>query len=260
MSPTRSAADVLQPGDDVADLAGVERVGARASWARRSRAPRPRSASPAPSPAAARARGTTRRRRGRTRRRRGTGRTTSRRRARAAARRASPAGAGMRSTIASSTSSTPSPVFAEIRSTRSASLADQVGDLGRRAVRVGLRQVDLVHDGDDLEVVLDREVGVRERLRLDPLRGVDDEQRALARLQRARDLVGEVDVARGVDQVELVALPDHAHGLRLDRDPALALEVHRVEHLVAHLAARDACRSARGCGRRASTCRGRCAR
>ena len=77
----------------------------------------------------------------------------------------------------------------------------------RRSVRVGLRQVDLVDDRDDLEVVLDREVGVRERLRLDPLRRVDDEERALARLQRPRDLVGEVDVAGRVDQVELVALP-----------------------------------------------------
>ena len=118
-------------------------------------------------------------------------------------------------------------------------VADQVGDLGDGAVGIGLRQVDLVHDRDDLEVVLDREVRVRERLRLDPLRRVDDEQRALARLQRARDLVGEVDVARRVDQVELVALPDDAHGLRLDRDPALALELHRVEQLLAHLAAGD---------------------
>ena len=42
-----------------------------------------------------------------------------------------------------------------------------------------------------------------------------------------------------VDQVQLVALPGHAHGLRLDRDPALALELHRVEHLLAHLAAGD---------------------
>ena len=31
----------------------------------------------------------------------------------------------------------------------------------------------------------------------------------------------------------------HAHRLRLDRDPALALEIHRVEHLLAHLALRD---------------------
>ena len=97
----------------------------------------------------------------------------------------------------------------------------------------------LFSDRDDLEVVLDREVRVRDRLRLDPLRRVDDEHRALARLQRARDLVGEVDVPGRVDQVQLVALPHHADGLRLDRDPALALEIHRVEQLLAHLAAGD---------------------
>ena len=42
-----------------------------------------------------------------------------------------------------------------------------------------------------------------------------------------------------VDEVELVAAPVHADGLRLDRDPALALEVHRVEQLLAHLALGD---------------------
>ena len=85
--------------------------------------------------------------------------------------------------------------------------AEQLGELRGGAVGIGLRQVDLVDDRDDLEVVLEREVRVRERLRLDALRGVDDEQRALARLQRARDLVGEVDVAGRVDEVELVVLP-----------------------------------------------------
>jgi hypothetical protein len=43
-------------------------------------------------------------------------------------------------------------------------------------------------------------------------------------------------VARGVDQVELVldALVDvaHPHGLGLDRDPALALDVHTIEVLL----------------------------
>ena len=44
-----------------------------------------------------------------------------------------------------------------------------------------------------------------------------------------------------VDQVQLVGLPvgaleEHAHRLRLDRDAPLALEVHRVEHLRAHVA------------------------
>ena len=46
-------------------------------------------------------------------------------------------------------------------------LPDEPGDLGGSA-GVGLRQVDLVDHRDDLEVVLQREVGVGERLRLDP--------------------------------------------------------------------------------------------
>ena len=51
-------------------------------------------------------------------------------------------------------------------------------------------------------------------------------------------------MAGRVDQVQLVGLPvaglvEHAHRLRLDRDPALALEVHRVEQLGAHRARVD---------------------
>ena len=121
-------------------------------------------------------------------------------------------------------------------------VAEQVRHLERRALGIGLGQVDLVQHRDDLEVVLDRQVGVGERLRLDTLRRVDDQQGALAGLQGARDLVGEVDVPGRVDQVELVALPLHAHRLGLDRDPALALQLHRVEHLLAHLALGDGVR------------------
>jgi hypothetical protein len=71
---------------------------------------------------------------------------------------------------------------------------------------VGARQVDLVDDGQHLEAVVDREVGVLDRLRLDALRGVDHEQHALAGAQGARDLVVEVDVPGRVDQVEEVRL------------------------------------------------------
>ena len=84
--------------------------------------------------------------------------------------------------------------------------ADDLLDLAPRLVRLRAGQVDLVDDRDDLEVVLDRQVGVGERLRLDALRRVDEQQRALARRQRPRDLVREVDVAGRVDQVEDVVL------------------------------------------------------
>ena len=42
-------------------------------------------------------------------------------------------------------------------------------------------------------------------------------------------------MTRRVDQVELVALPVDPHVLGLDRDTALALEIHRVEVLLAHV-------------------------
>ena len=84
--------------------------------------------------------------------------------------------------------------------------ADDLGDLPARLFRLRARQIDLVDHRDDLEVVLDREVGVGQRLRLDALRGVDQQQRAFAGGQRSRHLVREVDVARRVDQVEDVLL------------------------------------------------------
>ena len=82
--------------------------------------------------------------------------------------------------------------------------ADEVVDFLLAPLRLGARQVDLVEDRDDLEPGVQREEQVRKRLRLDPLRRVDDENRALARRERARHLVREVDVPGRVDQVELV--------------------------------------------------------
>ncbi len=114
--------------------------------------------------------------------------------------------------------------------------ADGLFDHLLGAVDVGGGEVDLVDDGDDLEAVGDGEIGVGEGLGLDALGGVDDEEGAFAGGERAGDLVGEVDVAGGVDEVELVGfavvrLVHHADGVGLDGDAALAFEVHRVEHL-----------------------------
>ena len=113
-------------------------------------------------------------------------------------------------------------------------------DLLHHPVDVGGREVDLVDHRHDREVELHGQVEVGDGLRLDPLGGVDDQEGALAAHQRAADLVGEVDVPGGVDQVQLVRPPvfrrvRHGDAVGLDGDPALALEVHRVEDLVAEL-------------------------
>ena len=95
--------------------------------------------------------------------------------------------------------------------------------------------------------MLERHVDVRERLRLDALRRIDDEQSALAGREAARDLIGEVDMTRRIDEVELIllavlALVVQPHRLRLDGDAALALDVHVVEDLRLHLTLRQRAR------------------
>jgi len=119
--------------------------------------------------------------------------------------------------------------------------ADDVLDLRLDAVDVGGGEVDLVQDRDDLVVVVDGLVDIGQGLGLDALGGVDDQDRAFAGGQGPADLVGEVDVPGGVHQVEDIGLAvgglvGQAHGLRLDGDPALLLDVHVVQDLGAHLA------------------------
>ena len=122
--------------------------------------------------------------------------------------------------------------------------ADDVLDLLLDPLGLGGRQVDLVQHRHDLVAGLDGGVDVGQRLRLDALRGVHHQQRALAGGERAADLVAEVDVAGRVHQVQDVGqavLRDvfEPHRLRLDGDAALALDVHGIEHLLAHVAQGD---------------------
>ena len=100
----------------------------------------------------------------------------------------------------------PRPVLAEISTALRGVDADHLLDLLADALGLGGRQVDLVQHDDDLVVVVDRLVDVGQRLRLDALGGVDDQQRALAGGQRARHFIGEVDMAGRVDQVEDIVL------------------------------------------------------
>ncbi len=116
-----------------------------------------------------------------------------------------------------------------------------VFDLLFDVLRLRGGQIDLVDHRNDREIVPRREERVGDGLRFDALARVDHEQRAFAGGKRARNFVGEIDVAGRVDQIQLVLVAVlrgvvQANALGLDGDAALALEVHRVEHLRLHLA------------------------
>ncbi len=118
--------------------------------------------------------------------------------------------------------------------------ADDVLDLVLHPLGVGGGQVDFVQHRPDLQIVVQGQVGVGQGLGLHPLGGVHHQHRPLAGRQGAADLVVEVHVARGVDEVEAVGLAVlggvvHADGPGLDGDAPLPLQVHVVQQLGGHL-------------------------
>ena len=108
--------------------------------------------------------------------------------------------------MASSTVSMSMPVLAEISSASEASrpITSSICCLTRSGSAAG-RSI-LLSTGTISWLASMRVVDVGERLRLDALGGVDDQERALDGGERAGDFVGEVDVAGRVDQVEDVGL------------------------------------------------------
>ena len=101
-------------------------------------------------------------------------------------------------------------------------------------------QVDLVDDRPDLQIVVQGQIGVGQRLSLDALAGVHHQHSPLAGGQGPADLVVEVHVARRVDQVQGVCLPvlgliAEGDGPGLDGDAPLPLQVHVVQQLALHL-------------------------
>ena len=118
---------------------------------------------------------------------------------------------------------------------------DESFNLFADAFGVSGGQIDLVDDGDDLEILIERKVGVGEGLGFDALRSIDDEEGTFAGLERAGDFVGEVYVTRGINEIELVNFSifcrvEEANGMGFDGDAAFAFEVHGVKDLGHHLA------------------------
>ena len=95
--------------------------------------------------------------------------------------------------------------------------ADHVLDLFGHAVGLGGGQVDLVQDGHDFVIGVDGLIDVGEGLRLDPLGASTTSSEPSTARMRAGDLIGEIDVAGGVDQVQDIGLAVLRPGIRSAR-------------------------------------------
>ena len=117
-------------------------------------------------------------------------------------------------------------------------------DFFANPIRIGTGEIDFVENRNDLEIVFKREIHVGQGLGFHALACIHHQQRPFTGLQRTAHLVGKIDVARGVDQVEDVVLAIgggvlHPRRLELDRDAPFPLQLHVVEELLLHVTDRD---------------------
>ena len=112
--------------------------------------------------------------------------------------------------------------------------SDNVLNLGDNPLGIGAGQINFVDYRYDFKSAVNREICVGKRLRLNTLRSVNNEYRALTCRERTRDLVVKVDVTWGVDQVKkiffaVVGVVNNAYGACLYCNAAFAFKLHIVE-------------------------------
>jgi hypothetical protein len=112
---------------------------------------------------------------------------------------------------------------------------EELVDLVHHLVDARVGPVDLVHDEDHGLPVLERLAQDEARLRERPFRRVDEQEDAVDHVERPLDLAAEVRVARRVDDVDLRLAVADSRVLGEDRDPLLALEIHRVHDPLGHV-------------------------
>ena len=120
----------------------------------------------------------------------------------------------------------------------------EVLQLDLAPLRIRRDQVDLVDDRKDLQIVVHRQIGVGQGLRLHSLGGVHDEDRPFAGNEGTGHLIVEVHMSGGVDEIEFVCvsifrLVGKGDSAGLDGDAALLLQFHSVQQLAAHIARRN---------------------
>ena len=88
----------------------------------------------------------------------------------------------------------------------------------------------LIYNRDNLQVMLNRHIQIRDGLCLNALCGIHHQQRTFTRSDASRNFIRKVNVARSVYQIQDVFLSFiyvfHLYGMTFYRDTALFLQLH----------------------------------
>ena len=102
--------------------------------------------------------------------------------------------------------------------------------------RVGRRQINFVEYRYNLQVIFECQIQIRNGLRLNTLCSIYDKQRTLTSCNGSRNLIGKINVTRGVDEIKHILLTIqniiHLNGVRLDCDTSLTLQIHIIKKLI----------------------------
>ena len=113
--------------------------------------------------------------------------------------------------------------------------AQQFNDLVLHFFGIGTRHIAFINHRNNLKVVLNCHVQIRDSLCLHSLRSIDNQQRTFTRSNRARHLIRKVHMSRSVNQVKDILLPlisiFHLDCMALDSDPPFFLQIHIIKHL-----------------------------
>ena len=118
----------------------------------------------------------------------------------------SPSGAGRSLATISKKCLDADSLFGGNRNSRIRIEAEILFDLISDTFDIGRRQVDFIDDGNDFQIAFHCEIEIGQRLGLDSLTGVDQQQGAFTGSQRTGHFVAKIDMAGRVDQIEGVCL------------------------------------------------------
>jgi len=111
---------------------------------------------------------------------------------------------------------------------------EQVERLIEHPIRSSRFAIDLVDDNDRVETVGKRLACYIPRLRHRAFDRIDKKKHGVDHRQNALDFTTEVGMARGIDDIDPIAVPADRGVLRENRDAPLPLQIVRVENPVRH--------------------------